>query len=503
MRTIKEQEITALAPNANAAANARKISSGGGFVSRKRSGDDSFYMGECKGSGKNNYVVSVDYIDEEHPVFRCSCPSRQLPCKHALALLYEMAAGKDFEVTGIPGEILDKRARKEAREAKKQSGEKKPASEKSLKAAAAARARKTRKQLEGLELLQKLTGELVHNGLASMGNVSLKTYRDLAKQLGDYYLPGPLVYLNRLILEMEACQKDQDPGHYEHGVEILKKLRALEKKADVYLKEKLEDDTPKADDELFEELGGIWKLEQLGELGLKKEQARLMQLAFQVTFDAARKEYIDKGYWVDVDTGELCHTCNYRPVKALSHVKQEDSCFSLLRIPVLTWYPGSADRRVRWESADYQEAAPQDYGAVMEKAYTDLPTAMKAVKNQLKNTLSQGYLPVLVSYEAIGMVEAEAGESTKAGEAMGAGKIGRTVSGAVIYALRDHSGNRIKLCCLEGLDDTVSMIPLLPDRSLYEEGVLFGLAYYDSRDRQMGIHPCSIIKKDGIHRLLY
>ena len=79
MRTVKEQEITALAPNANAAGNARKISSGGGFVSRKRSEDDSFYMGECKGSGKNNYVVSADYIDEEHPVFRCSCPSRQFP----------------------------------------------------------------------------------------------------------------------------------------------------------------------------------------------------------------------------------------------------------------------------------------------------------------------------------------------------------------------------------------------------------------------------------------
>ena len=45
MRTVKEQEITALAPNANAAGNARKISSGGGFVSRKRSEDD---------SGKNN-----------------------------------------------------------------------------------------------------------------------------------------------------------------------------------------------------------------------------------------------------------------------------------------------------------------------------------------------------------------------------------------------------------------------------------------------------------------
>lgn len=483
MRTVKEQEITALAPNSNAAANARKISSGGGFVSRKRSGDDTFYMGECKGSGKNCYVVSADYIDEEHPVFRCSCPSRQFPCKHSLALLYEISAGKEFELTEIPKDILDKREKKEARAARKQAGEKAPVSEKSMKAAKAARTKKIKKQLEGLELLRKLTEGLMDNGLASMGSVSLKTYRDLAKQLGDYYLPGPLVYLNRLILEMEACQKDQDSRHFDNGVEILKKLRALEKKADVYLREKLEHDSPEADDdELYEELGGIWKLEQLNELGLKKEQVRLVQLAFEVTFDAARKEYIDRGYWVDVDTGELCHTCNYRPVKALKYVKEEDSCFSLLTIPLLTYYPGSADRRVRWESAEYGEVLPGNYEEIMGKAYGDIPTAMKAVKNELKNTLSQGYCPVMVSYEEIGTVEREE---------------------TMIYALRDHGGNRMKLESLKGRDDTVSMIPLLPDPSLYKEGVLFGLAYYDSKDHQMGIHPWSIIKEDGIYRLLY
>ena len=73
----------------------------------------------------------------------------------------------------------------------------------------------------------------------------------------------------------------------------------------------------------------------------------------------------------------------------------------------------------------------------------------------------------------------------------------------MVYAMRDHSGNRVKLRSPEGMEDTVSMIPLLPHPSLYREGVLFGLAYYDSEDRQMGIHPCSVIKEDGIYRLLY
>lgn len=511
MRTVKEQEVMALAPNANAVSNARKISSGGGFTARRRSADDTFYMGECKGSGKNPYVVSVDYVDEEHPVFRCSCPSRQFPCKHSLALLLEMAAGKEFQVAEIPAEILDKRQKKEAREAKKTSGgEKKAASEKSVKASRAAKTRKIKKQLEGLELLRKLTGGLMENGLASMGSVSLKTYRDLAKQLGDYYLPGPLVYLNRLILEMEACQKDQDPIHYENGAEILKKLRALEKKAQVYLQEKLDSDSPEADDdELYEELGGIWKLEQLNDLGLKKEQARLLQLSFEVVFDPARKEYIDRGYWVDVDSGEISHTCNYRPVKALKYVKQEDSCFGLLKIPVLTCYPGTANRRVRWESAVYEDAGDDTRKAIMEKAYSNIPEAMKAVKNELKNPLSEEYFPVMISYEEIGMVET-GNAGTEAGTKAGANGAGKTegntaenTAGNMAYAMRDHQGNRIRLRSLRGLEDTVSMLPMLPDGSLYQDGVLFGLAYYDRADRQMGIHPCSIIKEKGIFRLLY
>ena len=108
MRTIKERDILSIAPNASAVNNAKKISSGSQFVRRLRSEDDSFYMGECKGSGKSNYIVSADYIEEENPVFRCSCPSRQLPCKHSIALLYEMLNQKEFEVTDIPWEYYNK-----------------------------------------------------------------------------------------------------------------------------------------------------------------------------------------------------------------------------------------------------------------------------------------------------------------------------------------------------------------------------------------------------------
>ena len=46
--------------------------------------------GQCAGSGKNPYQVIVDLTG---PAFKCSCPSRKFPCKHALAVLLLWSAG--------------------------------------------------------------------------------------------------------------------------------------------------------------------------------------------------------------------------------------------------------------------------------------------------------------------------------------------------------------------------------------------------------------------------
>lgn len=118
MREITEQQILALAPNAAAASNGKKISQKGGFVKLEKTQDDTLYMGECTGSGKSNYITSADYIDENNPVFRCTCPSRQFPCKHSLALLYEMLAKKEFAICEVPEDIQKKREKKQAKENK-------------------------------------------------------------------------------------------------------------------------------------------------------------------------------------------------------------------------------------------------------------------------------------------------------------------------------------------------------------------------------------------------
>ena len=47
--------------------------------------------GLCAGSGKSPYQIIVELAG---PAYKCSCPSRKLPCKHALALLLTWANGE-------------------------------------------------------------------------------------------------------------------------------------------------------------------------------------------------------------------------------------------------------------------------------------------------------------------------------------------------------------------------------------------------------------------------
>jgi putative uncharacterized protein FNV1585 len=484
MRTIKERDILSIAPNASAVSNAKKISSGSQFVKRSRSEDDSFYMGECKGSGKSNYIVSVDYIEEENPVFRCSCPSRQLPCKHSIALLYEMLNGKTFNVEDIPEDILEKRKKKEIREAKKQEA-KETSDQKPVKkrpASKAAAKKKINKQLEGLALLRKMVNELLLSGLASMGSISLKSYKDLVKQLGDYYLSGAQTYFTELVIEIEKYQKDNDSVHYKNATEVLKRLRALEKKATGYLEEKLDSDNLEIDDNtLYEDLGGILKLDDLDRMGLTKENVELFQLSFREVYNEARKEFIDVAYWMDLDSGEISYSLNYRPVKALKYIKKEDSCFDILEVKKLYYYPGSLNKRIRWDSSSFKDKDEKTLDIVRSKAYGSIKEAVKLAKGELKNTLSEYSYGFLISYESLCELKTEKG---------------------TVWVVKDKTGDRLELKN-SGYINTVELIKFMEYEEVRKDAAIFGKTYYDVEDRKLYMEPCSIITDKRIIGLEY
>lgn len=84
----RPEHVLALAPDAAAAAAARGMATPSRWSAA--GADDVAVWGLCVGSGAEPYQTVVD---RSELAYRCSCPSRKLPCKHALGLLLLWANG--------------------------------------------------------------------------------------------------------------------------------------------------------------------------------------------------------------------------------------------------------------------------------------------------------------------------------------------------------------------------------------------------------------------------
>lgn len=474
MFPITEEMVTMLAPNSSAVTNARKISKQNGFFKLCRSEDETLLFGSCSGSGKTPYTTSIDFINPESPVFRCSCPSRQFPCKHGLALLCDYLAGKNFEVAPIPEDVIAKRSKQEAKKEKAKSDAPK-------KTNSSAAIKKMKKQVEGLQLAEDFVRDILKTGLATMGANSLKTYQDLAKQFGDYYLPGPQVLMNQLLLELDAIQKDpnQETKSYHRMVGILEQLDSLAKKGKAFLQEKIDTKSVEMEDSvLYTKLGIVWKLEQLKKAGLFQENQELIQLSFRVSYNEAKKEFTDRGDWFNPETGKIYKTENFRPLRAKGNVKQDDTVFELVKTPCLYLYPGEMNQRVRWEEATTRPLTEEDYQAIRKGACQELTSILKDVKNQIKNVLSEKTVTALIAYKRIGMIENQ-------------------------YVLEDKKGDTIILSAPDSNMDTTHVFRYLPDEQLFADQVLVGEFYYNEEERRIAITPLSIVTETQIVRLMY
>lgn len=93
--------MLAVAPDAASVGAAQKLAGGTGWSDA--GWDDGALWGQCKGSGKQPYAVAIDLAG---PAYRCSCPSRKFPCKHALGLLLRWAEGQVNRGTR-PGDVAE------------------------------------------------------------------------------------------------------------------------------------------------------------------------------------------------------------------------------------------------------------------------------------------------------------------------------------------------------------------------------------------------------------
>jgi len=477
---LTEQMILLQAPNSAAVENGRRLSKKGSFFNHRKTADSTLYWAECTGSGKNPYQTSIDFgPSDSAPVCRCSCPSRQFPCKHALGLMFELVAEREFEVAEIPAGLTEKRAKQAARAAKRETGE--TQTQKPKKTNTAAQKKKLQHQLEGLDRAEHMVNDLLSAGVSTLSGSSAQSFEKLAKDLGSYYLTGPQTAFFRIALTVQQIQNHPEEASalYAKALRILISLHAVIKKSRAFLNGKLGSGNYSAEDSiLYEALGGVWRLEELKAIGSCREDARLVQLSFDVSLDEAKREYVERGFWLDLMRGDLVQTLNYRPVKALKHVKAEDSCFELAEVPTLYVYPGEVSPRVRWESCTTRSLNDSERHAVSSFAKADIPAVVKLAKNQMKNTLLPKYIPALLPVGRIGTV----------GDA---------------FVLEDPAGNRILLRDRREDGTDHASADRLASVSLSEGSALFGLVFYDEADRRICLHPYSAVTPEQIVRLQY
>src|SRR6478752_7814783 len=107
-----QKAVEDAAPDASSLTAARKLATQGPWS--QTGSTDALLWGKCQGSGKTPYQVSIDLTG---PAYRCSCPSRKFPCKHALALLllWTSGTGSVAEATQVAGFAQEWAAERSAR----------------------------------------------------------------------------------------------------------------------------------------------------------------------------------------------------------------------------------------------------------------------------------------------------------------------------------------------------------------------------------------------------
>ncbi|PWW04837.1 SWIM zinc finger protein [Paenibacillus cellulosilyticus] len=480
MISLTEAYVDSLAPNAGAIKNGRDLARKGSFPLRCVTEDQKLLFGECKGSGKEPYRCSIDFVQEGNPVYRCTCPSRQFPCKHTLGLMYAyVSSSSTFETADIPSDVADKRDKAEKREEKKAAAEKEGAPKAPRKVNKSALVKKITSQLEGLSILEKLVLQLVHHGLGSVDKKTIQLIEEQAKQLGNYYIPGAQAALRELLLLLR--NDDEREAIYTSAIEQLIYLQALVKKSKAYLEKRAEDpDSPMETDSALEELlGHAWQLAELQELGRTRSNVELLQLSFLSYADHARGEFVDTGWWIDLADGTIRVTRHMRPFRAAKQMKEEDSFFAVVQTDELFVYPGELNARVRWEQSRFRELEEADYRKVKQLAAASYPDVIKKVKNQIKNPLSDKMPVALVAFQAIE-------------------RIGDT------YILRDAQNKQIPLVTnlLEAPHQPTAILELLQPEELQEQTALIAFRHELDSNRLVA-QLMSITTDRRIVRLLY
>ncbi len=185
------ERVEAAAPDSASINAGRKLAKPGPWRDIGFQGD--LLWGACQGSGKTPYRVS---IDTAAPAYKCSCPSRKFPCKHALGLLFLWAQGQISETGEVAAFAAEWAGAREARAAKKT--EPKEQTEEQKAAAAKRAAQREEWVSDGLEELDRFLADQVREGLATHTVDRPKRLEHMAARMVDAQAPGVASRLREL-----------------------------------------------------------------------------------------------------------------------------------------------------------------------------------------------------------------------------------------------------------------------------------------------------------------
>lgn len=145
--------------------------------------------GECKGSGKHPYRTIIDLSE---PAFRCSCPSRKFPCKHALGLFLLLAEQADsFDERTPPSWVIEWLEKRTQTSEKKAAQRENRDQKKSDPAAQAKRAQQRAAKVDaGIADLSLWLEDIAGQGLAGLPNLPYSFWDQTAARLVDAQAPG-------------------------------------------------------------------------------------------------------------------------------------------------------------------------------------------------------------------------------------------------------------------------------------------------------------------------
>lgn len=185
-------QVLALAPDAASRKAGSKLGAAGPW-SEAGSSDEGTVWGLCKGSGSKPYQTVIDIADAAGPAYKCSCPSRKFPCKHALGLLLLWAGGEGAVPPGPTPDWAEQWT-----EGRRQRAQEKRTADAAGSAAGsgdpeAARRRAERRAVRitaGATELEQRLADLLRGGLAGAEQAGYGMWEETAARMVDAQAPG-------------------------------------------------------------------------------------------------------------------------------------------------------------------------------------------------------------------------------------------------------------------------------------------------------------------------